>query len=59
MDSHADEQTFEDWCDGYGYDPDSRKAEATYRECAATGRALRMALGSGVIDELRELFADY
>lgn len=25
--------TFEDWCADFGYDPDSRKAEASYRAC--------------------------
>src|SRR5690606_33602845 len=30
LDSAAADQTFESWCDEFGYDSDSRKAEATY-----------------------------
>lgn len=59
MDSIADDMPFEDWCSEYGYDTDSRKAEATYHQCADTGRALRLALGTGMLDGLREVFQDY
>lgn len=34
-------ETFEDFCAEYGYDEDSRKAEATFRRCATFGRQLR------------------
>lgn len=37
---------FEDWASEYGYDPDSRKAEATYRAVEAEANALRKLLGS-------------
>jgi hypothetical protein len=26
-------ETFEDWCDNFGYDTDSRKAERTFKQC--------------------------
>lgn len=37
---------FEDWASEYGYDTDSRKAEATYRAVEAETIALRKLLGS-------------
>lgn len=47
--------TFEEWASEYGYDADSRKAEAIYRKCVETGLALRAGLGEAVFSELREL----
>jgi hypothetical protein len=32
---YEDAQGFEDWCSAYGYDPDSRKAKAMYRQVEA------------------------
>ena len=57
--SAIDYSTFEDWCDEYGDNPDSRKAEATYRQCVETGLKLRLMFGDTRLEELRELFADY
>jgi len=37
LDSHALSVSFEEWCDDYGYDSDSRSAEATYRACRKLG----------------------
>lgn len=59
MDSEAYSQGFEEWADSFGYDRDSRKAEATYNECAAIGRALAARLSPAEIDRLREVFQDY
>lgn len=58
-DSSAADQTFEDWCADYGYDEDSRKAEATYRACVDIGVRLRRLLGADVLARLSELFQDY
>lgn len=44
-DARADEQSFEEWCSEYGYDADSRKAEQTYKACAAMGPRVRRFLG--------------
>lgn len=38
-------QGFEDWAAEYGYDPDSRKAEKTYREVERQAKELRHILG--------------
>lgn len=59
LDSSAADETFEDWCANYGYDTDSRKAEATYRACVDYGIRLRRILGADVLARLSELFQDY
>lgn len=51
--------TFEEWADNLGYDKDSRKAEATYRECLALALKLRNGLGEAALAELREAAQDY
>ena len=59
MDSEAFEYSFQDWCDNYGCDTDSIKAEKMYRECLDTARELYLALGTSEVEELHELFQDY
>lgn len=53
---HAD---FESWAQEYGYDTDSRKAEATYRLCLDIGLKFRAVLGEAKLAEMREAFQDY
>jgi hypothetical protein len=43
---------FEDWCSEYGSDPDSRKAEATYRLIGEQAKRLRHFLGDEAYREL-------
>lgn len=60
MDSDAiDCSTFEEWAENSGYDVDSRKAEAIYRQCLEIGLKLRNGLGDGNLTRLREAFQDY
>lgn len=59
LDSSAVGQSFESWCDEYGYDSDSRKAEATYRECQQNADKLARVLGRPLIAELSTLLQDY
>ena len=47
---------FEDWADSYGYETDSRKAEAIYKACLAIGLKLRQLID---IDEAMRHFEDY
>jgi hypothetical protein len=54
-----DHDSFESWADNYGYETDSRKAEATYRACLGIGLKLRNAFGEKLLTELREAFQDY
>lgn len=54
MDSGVLEQpSFESWADGYGYDRDSRKAEAIYQECLKQALEIRAIFGYELIEELR------
>lgn len=54
-----DSPTFESWASDLGFDPDSRKAEQTYRACIENGLKLRRAIGEANIVKLRELLQDY
>lgn len=54
-----DHKDFEDWCETYAADPDSRKAEATYRACLDIALKLRNALGDDGLKQLREAVQDY
>jgi hypothetical protein len=54
-----DHPSFEDWASDFGYDTDSRKAEATYRVCLEIGLKLRAAFGDELLRKLRDVFQDY
>ncbi len=51
--------SFEDWANEFGYEPDSRKAEATYHACLKNSLALKNLIGSSNLEKLGELFQDY
>jgi hypothetical protein len=55
MDADAVGMSFADWCDNFGYDTDSRKAERTYFACQETGEKLRKVLTREEIETLRGL----
>lgn len=60
MDSSViDAGGFEQWAADLGYDTDSRKAEAIYRECLDIALKLRAALGDEAMRELAEAGQDY
>ena len=44
-DSQALDITFEEWCDEFGDNVDSRRAERTYNECCQNGAKVRRLLG--------------
>jgi hypothetical protein len=50
---------FEDWANEYGFDPDSRKAESTYRACLDIALKIRAAIGDAGIEALRAACEDY
>lgn len=54
-----DHPTYESWAGDLGYDLDSRKGEATYRECLRIGLALRAALGEAGLKTLADAYQDY
>jgi len=45
-------RSFGEWAEEYGYDPDSRKAERTYRTIARQATRLRAFLGDSAYDTL-------
>lgn len=47
--------SYEDWAECFGYDLDSRKGEAVYKECLQTALKLRAALGDALMTEIQEL----
>lgn len=51
--------SFESWADEYGYDPDSRRAEATYRACMDTTLRVTNGIPRDVLDAARDVLADY
>lgn len=57
--SVLDANSFEDWASEFGYDPDSRNAEKTYRACLDISLNMRNTLGEAELARLRELFQDY
>lgn len=59
LDAEALDMSFDDWCETFGYDTDSRKAEATYRMCCELGHQLAAIIGHPAISQLREAFQDY
>lgn len=60
MDSDVlDAGGFEDWAGDFGYDTDSRKAEAIYRVCLEIALKLRAALGDAGLQSLRNAFEGY
>lgn len=50
---------FEDWASNLGYDTDSRKAEATYRDCIDYALRFKALVGQENLDKLRDLFQGY
>ena len=54
-----DYSNFEEWADTYGYDSDSRSAEATYKACLEIALKLRSILGESALTQLREAYQDY
>lgn len=57
IDSDANDYTFEDWADNFGYDTDSRKAEQIYHACKENARKVNTFIDN--LEEARELFQDY
>jgi hypothetical protein len=57
--AYFDAQSFEDWCNDYGYDSDSRKAEATWKACDEIGRNLARAFTPSELSDLREVASNH
>lgn len=51
--------TYESWAGEYGFDPDSRKGEATYRACLELALALRAVVGEAGLAQLTSACEGY
>lgn len=49
------ETSFEDWCDEFDYDKDSRRAEAMHKRCMEFALQLRQFFTDAEIEDLREI----
>lgn len=54
-----DDESFEDWCSNYGYDEDSRTAEATFQACRETGRQVKKGFTPAELEQLREAASEF
>jgi hypothetical protein len=54
-----DAATFEQWASDFGYDADSRKAEAIYKACDNIGRTLASKIDAETLAKARKLLEDY
>lgn len=59
LDSSAADQSFESWCDEFGYDRDSRKALATYEACQQNADKLRKLFTRETLESLTSALQDY
>ena len=59
LDTQACDQSFNDWCEDFGFDTDSRKALNTYLECQRIGTELRIIFNPAQRAKLQELLQDY
>jgi len=59
LDSQAEDQPFSDWCDNYGYDNDSIKAQGIYHACIKNARKLRALLTPLEIEIVARILEDY
>ena len=57
--SVLDYPDYESWCADMGYDTDSRRGEATYRQCIDLALKLRAAIGDDGLTALRNLYEGY
>jgi hypothetical protein len=55
MDAQSAEETFEGWCDNFGYDVDSRKALDTYLKCQDARNKFIKVFGEDFLNEIKYL----
>jgi hypothetical protein len=59
LDSSAAKQSFNSWCDDYGYDTDSRKALNTYELCQENADKLSRVFDAIALETIEEALQDY
>ena len=58
-DASAEQRSFHEWCSDYGYSLDSISALNVYRACLDTAHALHKCFSDELLEELRDLLAEY
>ena len=58
-DAHSSHLTFEQWCNEFSYDTDSRKAKDIYDACDNIGRQLASAIPEKILNQVKVLLQDY
>ena len=59
LDADAADQSFNEWCDNYGYDNDSMKAFKMYQACCEEAVNLKKTFTREQIEAMREALQDY
>jgi len=59
LDADADDQSFNEWCDNYGYDTDSMKAFKMYQACCEEAISLKKTFTREQLENMREALQDY
>lgn len=59
QDAHGSDATFEDWAEEFGLNPDSRKAEAAWKQCREIAAALRRSFTADELARLYDHFGAY
>lgn len=59
LDASANDYSFNDWCNDYGYDADSIKALGIYQACCNTAKELQKLFNRSELSALSELLQDY
>lgn len=59
LDSDSAEQSFHDWCDCFGYDKDSIKAQSTYNACCDILTKMRSFFTGTERTTMQEILQDY
>lgn len=57
LDSQAGAESFDDFCDNFGYDNDSIKANEIYKDCQKNAKKVKTFISN--LDEANELFSNY
>lgn len=59
LDASAGSESFNDWCDNFGYESDSIKAFNTYQHCCNTAKELSKLFTRAELADMREQLQDY
>jgi hypothetical protein len=59
LDAEAESESFQNWCDNFGYDSDSISALNTYQACERIARDLYRVFDRKTLAKFREVLQDY